>query len=177
MFAEVKETKEIKPLQKGVKLSQINAVSATKLLAIAFCEGEMITDSSDCPQFFTLKLTSNKTKLVKVFDEKKEPDYRSLSKLNQILTDHYKLPKQSWTHLVSIGLKVSVQSFTSSLNGQSSLGIVYEFDGKAEPLPDELQQKMFYLVQSDEVKNFLLDPFGLSEKKSEPEHLQDEPDF
>jgi len=162
IFAEVKGSGEVKPLQRGVKMIDINAVTATRCLVCVSIGNEMIIDTNGCPQFFTLKLKSNKTKLIDDFEDK---EFRSLRKLNQILIEHYKLTSQSWTHLVQIGLKVVIKDFTSKSTGKSSVGIQFEFEGKAEPLVDELQQQMFLLAQSDEVKKFLADPFGLSEKK------------
>lgn len=160
-FAQNKETKQISRLQRGVNLQSINAVTATRCLVACLIDDQLVTCDDGSVQLFTLKLTSTKTKLI---DAYREPEYRSLKKMNSALIEAYKLKRQSWIHLVSIGLKAVPHCFTSQSTNQSSWGVLFELEGNASPLTDELKQQMFHLVQSDEVRGFLSDPFGLDQK-------------
>lgn len=167
-FAQDKSDKTIHPLKKGVKLAQMGekgSVTATRCLLLMQVGGEFVMTADGEYQMFTLKLTSTKTKLLAA---PKEPEYRSIAKLNSILIEHYKLkPGQSWTHLVSLGLKAVPTVFSQRNGNDSSIGVMFEVEGKPTPLADDKQQAINFLALSDEVRNFLKDPFNLSEKKND----------
>lgn len=162
-FAQEKESKQISPLQRGVSLKSINSVTATRCLVAMLVDGNIVLTSDGSIQPFTLKLTSTKTKLIDAYNE---PDYRSLKKLNRVLIEHHRLKSGTWTHLVSIGINPTVTVFSNSQN-QSSTGILFELAGKPQILDSAMQQTMFHLVNSDEVKEFLVDPFGLKNKQDQ----------
>jgi hypothetical protein len=44
---------------------------------------------------------------------------------------------------------------------------MFEVEGKPTPLAEDKQQAVNFLALSDEVRNFLKDPFNLSEKKND----------
>lgn len=168
MFSMDKTTKEIFPLERGVKLSEINRVTATRLM-VAIVVGDKVLETAEgSPQIFTLKLTSTKTQLLN--GDRNDPDYRSIQKLNDSLQKHFKVRNSILTHLVSVGLTVTTKKFTTSDGKQSSFGVMFEMVGGARPLPESLQAQMFRFVQADEVRELLADPFGLSRKaEQQPE--------
>lgn len=166
-FAQDKDDKTIRRLQRGVKLSQMGvsgSVTATRCLVLIAIDGQFVVSDDGSYQFFTLKLTSTKTKLL---NDSRDPEYRSLAKLNRTLIEHYKLPRQSWTHLVTIGLKATPTVFNQANSNQSSVGIMFEFEGKPTPLDKSLQQSISLVSTSEEVKTFLQDPFNLDQKQEE----------
>lgn len=153
-----KETGDVSPLVKGLRLAGTKKVTATKLIMAAVV-GDTVLDAEDgTPQVFTLKLTSNKTSLVD--GDREDKDSRSLNSLNNSLLKHYKLRGMWLGHLVSVQLGARPEKFVSKASGQSSLGIRFDFVGGARPLPDAAQQRMGLLAQSDEVQGLLKNPFS-----------------
>jgi hypothetical protein len=162
LFCLKKDDNTIHPLREGMRFNG-EFVSATRCILCLMIKGEILTDKNGCFQYFTLKLKSNKTKLA--FGEKENPKYRSLVRLNQVIASQNKVnPKQTWMHLVSIGMK----GFGRRLGKTTkSTGVIFELIGETTDLPDELQPAMYAVIQSDEVKNFLKDPFNMSGKKED----------
>lgn len=160
-----KETGDVAPLQKGMKLAGTSKVTATKLI-MAAVHGDTVLEADDgTPQIFTLKLTSNKTSLVD--GDRNNPEMRSLDAMNSKLIKHYRL-RQMWLgHLVSVQLGVKPEKFTSKASGQSSVGIRFELVGGARPLPDAAQQQMGLLAQSEEIQGLLKNPFTNSGQEQE----------
>lgn len=160
MFAMVKKDKSIHNLQKGMKLKENGMVTATRLLLCAVKDGHLIESSDGSPQLFTLKLTSTKTKLVD--GDRKDPSFSNLGSLNTALCKAYKVRNQSLLHLVSVSIQAIATEISNAVD--SSMGIIFQFNGGAKALSDADQQRMFMLVQCDEVKEFLNDPFHLAGK-------------
>lgn len=157
-------------LKQGQKMRENDLVSATRCLISVVTDNGFLIDLNGSIQFFTLKLTSTKTCLI---DSYNDPDYKSLTKLNKTIIEQEKLSaKSSYLHLVSVALKVTPKQFTSSLTNDSSMGILFEIDGGYKPLPDNLQQSAFAMRQSDEVMEFLADPFFLNRKKEQSDQSQ-----
>jgi hypothetical protein len=162
LFCLKKDDNTIHPLREGMRFNG-KFVSVTRCILCIMINGEILTDKNGCFQYFTLKLKSNKTKLV--FGEKENPKYRSLVRLNQVIASQNKVnPKQTWMHLVSIGMKGFGRRLGTTTK---STGVIFELIGETTDLPDELQPAMYAVIQSDEVKNFLKDPFNLSGKKED----------
>lgn len=160
-----KDDSDIRPLQKGFKLAANGFKSVTKLLMAAIVDDGFVLDSNGSVQFFTLKLTSSKTKLTKNVDPK-DKDFRCLTRLNDAIIKHQNLPKQSWLHCVSVALGTKTEKFQNAA-GDSSFGFLYTLEGNARNLPENLAKTSFMLVQSKEVRDFLKDPFGISKPKNE----------
>lgn len=160
----------IRPLQKGFKLAANDFKSATKLLMAAIVDDGFVLNSDGAIQLFTLKLTSSKTKLTKNVDAE-DKEYRCLTRLNDTLIKRDNLPRQSWIHCVSVSIGTETRKFTSksttSANGSSSFGYLYTLVGGARNLPDALAKQSFMLSQSNEVKDFLKDPFSIYKPKGE----------
>lgn len=160
------DSANIRPLQKGFKLAENNFKSATKLLMAAIVDDGFVLNSDGAIQLFTLKLTSSKTKLTKNVDPK-DKEYRCLTRLNDTLIKRDNLPRQSWIHCVSVSIGTETRKFTSGVDGSSSFGYLYTLVGGARNLSDALAKQSFMLSQSNEVKEFLKDPFGIYKPKGE----------
>lgn len=160
------DSANIRPLQKGFKLAENGFKSATKLLMAAIVDDGFILNSDGAIQLFTLKLTSSKTKLTKNVDPK-DKEYRCLTRLNETLIKRDNLPRQSWIHCVSVSIGTETRKFTSATAGDSSFGYLYTLVGGARNLSDTLAKQSFMLSQSNEVKGFLKDPFGIYKPKDE----------
>jgi len=171
MFAMKKDDKSIHALQKGVRLKENGMVTATRLLLCAVVNGHIIEAADGSPQLFTLKLTSTKSKLVD--GDRNDPDFSCLASLNNSLCKAYKLRKQSLLHLAS----VSIQAIATEISNatEASMGVIFQFKGGAKALPDADQKRMFMLAQSDEVKEFLSDPFNLAGKTASPDDAPQAP--
>ena len=145
-------------LQKGMKLGSIITV-AKLYLAVLKTDGSLVMDqSNEQPQIFTLKLTSTKTKLI--FDNQ-NPKASTIDSLNRALKSHYK-SANNLVHLVSVSIVANPTKFTSSTDSkQSSVGIMFAFDGAAKTLSDCNQKMISALVQSDRFIELSSNPFGI----------------
>ena len=152
------DKKVLSRLQKGMKLGAIITV-AKLYLAVLKTDGSLVMDqSNDQPQIFTLKLTSTKTKLI--FDNR-DPKASTIDSLNRALKIHYK-SANNLVHLVSVSIVANPTKFTSSTDAkQSSVGIMFAFDGAAKPLSDCNQKMISALVQSDRFIELSSNPFGI----------------
>ena len=157
-------------LQKGMKLGAIITV-AKLYLAVLKTDGSLVMDqSNEQPQIFTLKLTSTKTKLI--FDNQ-NPKASTIDSLNRALKSHYK-SANNLVHLVSVSIVANPTKFTSSTDAkQSSVGVMFAFEGSAKPLSDANQKLMSELVQSDRFIELNSNPFGMLGTKEPVESLDD----
>jgi hypothetical protein len=160
IFAMHKETRDISPLRKGLRMKANDLVTATRLLLAPVWDNQVINGVDGNPQLVTLKLTSSKTNLIG--GDSKDPSFSNLVSLNQALLDAYGLRKQPMLHLVSVRIDAIA---TELSNGQkASMGILFKFVGGARALSEPDQQRMAQLAGSDEVREFLADPFHLGSK-------------
>lgn len=159
MFGMDKKTKEISPLVKGEKLSEVGKVTASKLLLGAIVGDKLLTDTSGNPQIFTLKLTSSKTALIGNANDKDE-ERKTIFKMNSALQNAMK-KKGAWlTHLVSVEIKARSQKFTSRTTGESSFGVEFILDGSAKVLPVEAQKAIHRLITTEEFIELARNPFA-----------------
>lgn len=158
-----KETKKVEPLKQGFSMKENNYESCTKVLLAAVDGEELIrTDKSEI-QVFTMTLNSTKTNLV---DNYRDPDYRSVTKLNNWLIKKFKLEdRKLWLHLASVSLVAEATKFTNT--EKSSIGAMYVIKDMPQILPQPLQKDLFTLANSAEIKILLSDPFLVSEKNRE----------
>jgi hypothetical protein len=164
-----KREKEHLFLEKGMKLGQ-GRVTATRLFLCAVIGDRLIMAEDGAPAIFSLRLTSTKTDLVSGGNGRGSVIESSVASLNEALCRHYSVRRGSLTHLVSVKLAAKVHQLANS-QGESSLAIMFHFDGKAKPLPMTLQQQMTALASSDEVRALLTDPFGINRESSASESI------
>lgn len=158
-----KSTGKIDYLKRGVKFAGTSNVSISRVYLAALVGDDFSITATGAPQIFTLKLTSTKTQLINNF---RDPEYKSISKLNKALQSHYKT-KNNLIHLVSVKLQASPYKFTSSKSGESSLGIMFELTGNAKPLSKINQGLIYELLQDPEITQDLKDPFRLEGERKE----------
>lgn len=159
LFLYDKETQRYEALTSGTKLAGTKKVTAAKLFMCVAIAGELLLDNDAQPQVFTLNLKSSKTSLLKA----KFPSAGdgTLHSLNAALTKHYHL--KGWiTHLASVKLHAMPEKFTSSVSGDSSLGIKFALDGTATPLSEPNQKAMFELLQHPDLLADLQNPYKLA---------------
>ena len=159
IFGYHKKDKQVVPLVRGMKLREQGVVSITRIPFCILDSNGILTNDDGEFQIFTLKLNSKKTSLV--FGDRDDPSFSSLRSLNESLQKHYKAPGSTLVHLVSVALGVVPRVETSVANGDESQGIRFIFNGGAKPLTTEQQEKIFCLVQTEEVINMLKDPFRI----------------
>lgn len=169
LFCMNKETREVEPLVKGMRLAGTKNVTATKLILCGVYEDKLIRTDESEPQIFTLNLKSSKTALIS--GDRSNPEMKSIRALNDALLKHYKVKRSLLTHLVSVELRAVPRKFTSSSTNDTSMGIMFELVGNARPLTEDLQAEMFELSQSEEVKDLLADPFGVKPKEQTQESI------
>jgi len=161
-----RETGEIGYPQRGERLAGTRKVTITRLtLAMLLPDGELLLDGDGLPQLFTLKLKSNKTCLVT--GDKRDPDFKSLADLNKALQAHFGRRGVSLTHLVSVALVATPKKFTSSLSGETSMGVMFTLQGGAKPLSEAQQLMMFELLKDPEILGLIQDPFRLKKQSEE----------
>ena len=160
LFQQDKTTKEISFLQKGVKLYENNKVTIAKCFLACLVGSELVLDSEEKPQIFTLKLTSNKTQLIGNLNQSTED--KTIYSLNKGIQKHFKT-KNNLVHLVSVELQAKVKEFVSERTKESSLGVYFELVGNAKPLTQQQQQQVFNLVSDDYIIALFDDPFGLKQ--------------
>lgn len=163
IFLQDKKTKEISYPEKGVKLAGTDKVTIAKCFLACLSSDCLILDEKGSPQIFTLKLTSNKTKLIGYLNNPSET--KTIFSLNNSLQQYFKT-QDNLLHLVSIDLIVRPQEFVSSYSGESSLGIEFAMQGDARVLSAEHQKRIFELISSEDIKDVLNDPFGLRKNQS-----------
>lgn len=166
LFVYDKDERTYSHLSRGLKLAGTGKVTATRLLIAIMIDGDFLYDAEGSIQLFTLKLTSTKTKFLQ--GDRNDPSFRSMKDLNDALLKHYKIKRGCVLHLVSVAIKIKPEKFTSRASGASSFGIMFEFDGNAKPLTEEHQALLYHLAQSDEVTEFLQDPFRLKTQSESP---------
>ncbi len=150
--------KDIRFLKKGFGLKANGFKSATRLLLACLTPQGFIEQDGEI-LFFTLKLTSNRTRLVSDRDGK----IRSLEDLNQVMAKAKEVsPKNSWLHLCSVKLVCTVHEWGEG--DETNNGVMFEIEGGGKWLPEDKWDRMFLLAQSEEVKKFLADPFFLLER-------------
>jgi hypothetical protein len=161
VYKQSKADGKITPLAKGDKLKELNSVTVAKLFLALESEGELLLEADGKPQIFTLKLKSSKTALI----QSRDPEKKTIAKLNQAIVEHYKAPRNSWaTHLVSVKLDVVPEVFTGE--GNSTVGVMFTI-ADPKPLTPESQALTHELVSSLAFKQLADDPFGLRAEKAE----------
>ena len=163
IFLQDKKTKEITYPEKGVKLAGTDKVTIAKCFLACLNGDRLILNEKRLPQIFTLKLTSNKTKLIGYLNNQSET--KTILSLNNSLQQHFKT-QDNLLHLVSVDLIVRPQEFVSSHSGESSLGIEFAMKGDARVLSAEYQKQIFELISNEDIKDVLDDPFGLRKDRS-----------
>lgn len=150
--------KDVRFLKKGFKLKENGFKSATRLLLACLTPQGFIEQDGEI-MFFTLKLTSNRTRLV----NDQDAIVRSLTDLNQGMAKAKAVsPKDSWLHLCSVKLICTVREWGEG--DETNNGVMFEIDGGGKWLPEDKWERMFLLAQSEEVKKFLADPFFILER-------------
>jgi len=160
--------------EKGVDHVANGCVTATRLLVCALKPDKTLILSSDgTPQPFMLKLTSTKCGIVK--GAKKDPDLKSLLSLNEGIAKHFKLdPKSLWLHCCSIVIKPVARLFQGK--EKSSFGVMFTLDS-AQELPEDMQAFMFKFIHSEEIQDFLQDPFNVIEKEAASKSFDSDEEF
>lgn len=172
LFVMNKADKSITPLSKG-KLPD-KCVTATRLFLLCVVRDKILLNPEGTPQIFTLKLTSTKTKLI---SGDRTDKTGSIDALNEAVMKHYKKSgRMSMVHLVSVALGTKVEAITSRVSGETSKGVLFTISG-AKPLPAALQAQTFAMVQSEEIKELLQDPFGLNRRNDAPVQSQQLPQY
>ena len=177
IFLQDKKTKEISYPEKGVKLAGTDKVTIAKCFLTCLNGDSLILDSEKLPQIFTLKLTSNKTKLIGYLNNQSET--KTILSLNNSLQQYFKT-QDNLLHLVSVDLTVKPQEFVSSYSGESSLGIEFAMEGDARVLSAEHQKQIFELISNEKIKEILDDPFSLRKNSSHSaasNHLTEDSDI
>ena len=175
LFVLDKDSGEIGYPQRGSRLAGTRKITITRLtLAMVLPDGELLLDGDGLPQLFTLKLKSNKTALVT--GDKREPDFKSLADLNKALQAHFKKRGVSLTHLVSVALVATPKKFTSSLSGETSMGVMFQLQGGAKPLSEAQQLMMFELLKDPEILGLIQDPFRLKKQEEANQPMSINPD-
>ncbi len=155
------DPKDIRFLKRGFGLKDNGFKSATRLLLACLTPQGFIEKDGEI-LFFTLKLTSNRTRLVSDRDAK----IRSLTDLNLVMAKSKEVsPKDSWLHLCSVKLICTVHEWGEG--DETNNGVMFEIDGGGKWLPQDQWERMFMLAQSEEVKKFLADPFFLLERDND----------
>lgn len=169
-----KETETFRPPINGEQLAGTPNITATRVpMAMLKPSGDMVLDDCGLPQIFTMKLTSNRTKLLT--GDKRNPDLKSIRQLNKALQGHFKKPGMSLTHLVSVKIGTEIRLQESVVDRKnSSLGIMFTLEGNAKQLPETQQAATFELLKGKTIRELLADPFGINPKPAQQE--QEDPD-
>jgi hypothetical protein len=155
------DDRDVRFLKKGFKFSENGFKSATRLLLACLTPKGFIEQDGEI-LFFTLKLTSNRTRLVNDRDAK----IRSITNLNLTMAKAKEIShKDSWLHLCSVKLICTVHEWGEG--DETNNGVMFTIDGGGKWLPEDKWERMFLLAQSEEVKKFLADPFFLLERDNE----------
>ena len=162
IFTQHKKTKEIAYPKKGEKLAEAGKVTIAKCFLACLHGDRLILNSEGLPQVFTLKLTSNKTKLVGYPND--PTGTKSLLSLDEKARKANN-SSDSLLHLLSVDLGVKANEFTSRMSGESSLGIEFVMEGDAMVLSRLIQKQIFELINKEEFKKELKNPFGLSSRR------------
>lgn len=158
-FVRSKETKKVQSLASGMKFKEQNLESVAKLFLAAVIGNELIRDADGNVQVFTLALNSTKTKLI----EDKDPEYRSVRKLNNWLIKKYSLDSEKmWLHLCSVPL--IAQPTKLGTDKSVSIGAMYVISDMPQILHPDIQKDIAFTANSPEMKILVNDPFLLSEK-------------
>jgi hypothetical protein len=169
-----KETSQYSKLQAGVKLAGTKKVTAAKVFMCGIIDGQLLLDTNGIPQVFTLNLKSSKTRLLKAITP--QPDDKTIYSLNTWLNKTYKV--KGWVaHLASVDLWAVPEKFTSSVTGDSSLGIYFTLGTKIELLSDANQKLIFDRLQDPELKSDISDPYGLASQQLQAMAIPDGSDI
>lgn len=153
-----KESKRYEALVSGTKLAGTKKVTAAKLFMCVTIAGDLLLDNDGKPQIFTLNLKSSRTGLLKA--QSPTAGDGTLHSLNTALNKHYQV--NGWvTHLVSVKLLAVPEKFTSSVSGDSSLGIKFALQDAATLLTEANQKAMFELLQAPDLQADMDNPFKL----------------
>ena len=167
-FLYEKDTGKYRKIVAGEKLAGTRTVTAARLYLCALAEDNLLLASDGTPQVFGLTLKSSKTGLIK--KQSPEPGDGTIFSLNNALAKHYKI--KGWlTHLVSVSLKAVPEKFTSSQSGDTSIGVIYKIGNTAKALSPSQQQATFELLQDEELKAAMADPFKLNSRADAPESI------
>ena len=151
-------------LQKGEKLGNGKVTKYRVLFAGITPDGNVIRGENGEPQVFGLTLDSFKARDF-IGDDRNKSETGTLLSLNRAINDTYKT--SGWqSHLVSVGISISVKEYQSSLTTDSSQGLSYVLGG-AKALNDENQKLMTEFVQTENFKTLAKNPFGLKEQPGE----------
>jgi hypothetical protein len=170
LFKKHKDSGTISILKKGDKMKALGCKTLSCALMALIVDGSPILTVDGTVQIFKLNLSSSKSALIS--GDKQFPEMRSLESLNKGLVEHYKskglldakaASKARLTHLVSVAIAPLPKVFTSA-DKESSVGIMFEMVGGAQPLPTEAQKLIHGLVSTDEFKAINNDPYGVLDK-------------
>lgn len=152
-----KETSRYGRIEAGKKFKENGLVSAAKIHFCAAVGNELIIDDEGNPQVFTLNLKSSKTQLIK--GTKATKGDGSLFGWNeQIKADH---KAKGWLlHMFGFKLTAKPQQFTSSVTGDSSVGIVFELSDP-QPIAPQHQKAIFDKLQDETLKENIKNPYKL----------------
>lgn len=158
-FVYQKDTGKYRKLISGERLSGTKNVTAARVFLCALVGDKILTGDDGKPQVFGLTLKSSKTGLIK--KKTPSPGDGTIYSLNMALCKHYKL--KGWlTHLVSVSLFACPEKFSSSISGETSLGVMFKLGTGAKALHPDQQKSMYDLLQDDELKASFTDPFNIA---------------
>lgn len=150
-------------LARGMKLSGTGRKTCARMFLAAIVDEDLILDEDGKPQVFRLNLKGTKTNLIGKTSDKEGSG--TIAALNRGLQKHYKV-KGQLLHLVSVQLTAVAHKFVSRTSSESSLGVYFSLGSGARPLTEENQKRIFDLLQDEDLKQSIADPFGI--KKSSP---------
>jgi len=168
-------------LTRGMKLAGTDKKTVAKLFLVAIVGEILILDDLGHPQVFTLNLKSTKTRLIGKNQDKEGAG--TLWSLNNALRKKMEGGKGSWyTSQFSIEIEAKPEKFTSAINDESSIGVMFHLAGGARILSEANQKAVFELLQDKDLRQTMKDPFHISEPAPEtkttqtidPDDLEDE---
>ena len=155
LFCYDKEAKVYSRLEKGMKLAGTKKVTATRMLLAIVCDGKLLAKEDGTIEAFTLKLLSTRTNMA-----------TQLNDIHTGLKKKFNAKNSRILHLFGFSLSVSpVEMKSSVVKGEASWSAVFSVNPDPQPLPDGLQMALCQFAASEEVSQFMKDPFFLKQKQ------------
>lgn len=165
-----KEASRYQAIAAGVKFKENGLVSASRIHFCAIVGDELLLAEDGNPQIFTLNLKSSKTQLCK--PQKPAKGDGSLFSWNEEMKSQYK--GRGWLlHMFGFKLGAKPQQFTSSISGDSSVGIIFELNAPA-PIAPAHQKLVFDCLQDEVLKESIKNPYKLGAAASVVEEIRHE---
>ena len=150
-----KENKVYSRLEKGMKLAGTKKVTATRMLMAIVCNGKLLTKADGTIEAFTLKLLSTRTNMAS-----------QLIEIHNSLKKKFNAKNNRIIHLFGFSLVATpVEMKSTVVKGEASWATVFSINTDPQPLPDEMQMALCQFASSEEVSQFMKDPFYLQQQK------------